>query len=162
MTQNTPVNAPVQADESVVEEAFDARGTLEDLATTAEDGARGYEQAADHVEDSTIAKIFRDLGEERSRIAQNLRAEIATRYQTTVAETGSVAAAVHRGWIAIKDALTGDDPEAVVNAAESAEEYAVDQFDEALTHPFPSDVLASLRDHRDKVLAALNRIRDLK
>lgn len=162
MTQNTPVHTPVQADESAVATEFDAQSTLEDLATTAEDGARGYEQAAEHMDDSSIARLFRALGEERGRMAQNLRAEIATRYQTTVAETGSVAAAVHRGWIAIKDALTGDDPEAVVNAAESAEEYAVEQFDEALTKPFPSDVLATLRDQRDKVLAALNQIRTLK
>lgn len=163
MNESTPTAVTPAPD--VDETPLDGRETtelLEHLATTAEDGANGYAQAAEHVDDVGIKTVLKSLGEERSQLAQDLRSFVLNRYQQYVTESGSVKAALHRGWIALKDAMTGNDPYAVIAAAEEGEDYALEQWDEALTKSLPSDVKAMIRRQRDEVLSAYNRLRNLK
>lgn len=164
MNESTPT-VPTTTIDPGADELLDGRSTaeiLEHLATTAEDGAKGFAQAADHVDDAATKTLFRELGEERARLAQDMRSFVLTRYQQYVSDSGSVKAALHRGWIALKDAMTGDDPYAVIAAAEEGEDYALEQYDEALAKPLASDAKAKVREQRDIVLAAHNRVRQLK
>ncbi|NNF64924.1 MAG: PA2169 family four-helix-bundle protein [Acidimicrobiia bacterium] len=166
MNETTPI-VPAAATSGMVDtdermDGHDVVSTLEHLATTAEDGAKGFAQAAEHVDDSRIAQVFTELGAERARFAEELRAFIATRYQEVVTEEGSIKAAIHRGWIALKDALTGTDVHAVVAAAESGEDYALEQYNEAIEKPLPNDIAAVVSRQRSAVKAAHDRVRNLK
>lgn len=167
MNETTPIvpaaavaTSPLATDDHM--DGFEVVSTLEHLATTAEDGAKGFAQAAEHVDDSGIAEIFAELGAERGRFAEELRAFVATRYQEVVTEEGSIKAAIHRGWIALKDALTGSDVHAVVAAAESGEDYALEQYNEAMEKPLPNDIAAVVSRQRAAVKAAHDRVRNLK
>ena len=60
-------------------------------------------------------------------------------YGDDVDESGSVAATVHRGWIALKDALTGDDASGVLGAAVTGEDHAVSEYEKALEEDDLSD-----------------------
>lgn len=162
MNETTPIvaTAPVDVDDRM--DGHEISSTLEHLATTAEDGAKGFAQAAEHVDDARIAGVFRELGVERERFAQELRAFASTRYQEYISEEGSVKAAIHRGWIALKDALTGSDVHAVVAAAESGEDYALEQYNEAIEKPLPNDIAAMVRRQRQAVKAAHDRVSNLK
>lgn len=166
MNETTPI-VPAAATSGMVDtdermDGHDVVSMLEHLATTAEDGAKGFAQAAEHVDDSRIAQVFTELGAERARFAEELRAFIATRYQEVVTEEGSIKAAIHRGWIALKDALTGTDVHAVVAAAESGEDYALEQYNEAIEKPLPNDIAAVVSRQRSAVKAAHDRVRNLK
>src|SRR5690606_27428727 len=93
---------------------------LEDLIETLEDGRKGFEQAAERIENSdepSIAIDLRRFSQERAEFSVELR-EVATRYGFEIDEEGSMAGSLHRGWLSLKDALTGDDPKAVLEAAE--------------------------------------------
>lgn len=163
MNETTPIVAsPVPVDTDDRMDGFEVVSTLEHLATTAEDGAKGFAQAAEHVDDSRIAEVFTELGVERERFAQELRAFVATRYQEVVTEEGSIKAAIHRGWIALKDALTGSDVHAVIAAAETGEDYALEQYNEAIEKPLPNDIAAVVSRQRSAVKAAHDRISNLK
>lgn len=140
----------------------DVAGTVEHLARTAEDGARGFDQAAEHIDEPSIASLFRELGAERGRFAEQLRAILATDYRDVISETGTVKGALHRGWIAVKDALTGDDPHAIVSAAEEGEDYALEQWNEALATPLPAELAELVRRQRDAVKTAHDRVRSLE
>jgi len=46
--------------------------------------------------------------------------------------SGSVAGALHRGWVDVKSLVTGKDEEAVLNEAERGEDHALKAYKEAI------------------------------
>src|SRR5690242_15614714 len=107
----------------------DARVT-KDLIQTLEDGKDGFAKAADKLADSDapeVASTFRELSEQRARMSAELDV-LAKQYGDDIEESGSVAAAVHRGWMTLRDALTGSDASGVIAVAEQGEDHAVSEF----------------------------------
>ncbi len=139
----------------------DIRSLLEHLIETTEDGARGFDQAAESVDDPTVASLFRKLGAERAAMAVELREKAAV-YGGPVEESGTVKGALHRGWIKLKDALTGNSVHAVVSAAEEGEDYAVEQYEEALEQALPPQVEAVVRRQYTEVKRAHDEVRALE
>lgn len=89
------------------------------------------------------------FAEQRREFSAELRG-MAETYGDAIDEGGSAAAAVHRGWIALKDALTGADPKPVLRAALQGEEHAISEYEKALEE----DLSPSLR-----TVVAANSIR---
>lgn len=117
---------------------------IKDLVQTLEDGRKGFADAADSLADdgnTQLAEQFRSYSQQRAEFAEELRTA-ATEAGESIDEDGSIAGALHRGWISMKDALTGDSAEAVVKAAESGEEHAVSEYEDALED---DDLDASVR-----------------
>lgn len=114
-----------------------------DLIETLEDGHNGYLRGAEKLNDAQqqqAGSLFAQLGEERRVLAEELRG-MAAAYGDEITESGSLAAAAHRGWMSIKDALTSDDSDAVLKVALTGDEHAIKVFEEALT----KDVSSGLR-----------------
>lgn len=109
------------------------RRITKDLMQTLEDGRKGYAQAADKLagERPTVAAKMRAYSAQRAQFSAELD-RLARAYGDDIDEDGSMAGTVHRGWIAVKDALTGDNPEAILNAVETGENHAVAEFAKAL------------------------------
>lgn len=141
----------------------DVRGTLEHLIETCRDGEKGFAQAADSMTDGFIADVFRTLSEQRGRFADELTTLFA-QYGGDVddPQDGSVKAALHRGWISLKGAVTGGDVHAVVSAAEEGEDYAVNAYREALSSDLPSDVRQVVERQAEEVQAAHDRVRGIE
>ncbi len=57
---------------------------------------------------------------------------MAARYGDDIDESGSVAAAIHRGWMSLKDAIAGNSASGVLDAAEQGEDHAVSEYEKAL------------------------------
>lgn len=138
-----------------------ANQVLEDLIETLEDGKKGFRQAADHLDEERpdIARQMRDFADERERFSAELR-EVAAAEGIEIVEEGSVAGALHRGWISIKDALSTNDTHAVLAAAETGEDHAVEEYEAALKEQLPTQVqeivarqAAAVRDAHDAVRA---------
>lgn len=111
-----------------------AKNVIEDLIETVEDGRKGFEKTAERLRKdgyADLASQMSEYSEQRARFASELR-EAAARGGFEIDEDGSIAGALHRGWIALSDALTGDDPAAVLSAAEAGEDHAVDEYEDAL------------------------------
>lgn len=131
-----------------------------DLIQTLENGKEGFDQAADKLDDSDrpdVAAKFREFAQQRAAMSDELKA-IAGAYGDDVDQRSTVPGALHRGWIAVKDALTGDSAEAVIGAAETGEDHAVKQYREALDadispefRPLVARQLASVQAAHDYV-----------
>ena len=137
---------------------------LEDLIETLEDGRKGFEQAADRIEegdDPAIAIDLRRFAQQRAEFSVELR-ELAGRHGFEIEEEGSVAGALHRGWLSLKDAVTGDDPKAVLGAAEEGEDHAVSEFEDALGKDLPADVRSVVERQAEAVRAAHDRVKALR
>jgi uncharacterized protein (TIGR02284 family) len=115
------------------------RAVLDELLHTLQDGDDGYTKAAERIAESNrpelsahfiaCAKQRREFHKELSELSEGIGGEPS--------EDGTVAAKLHRGWMAVKDAVSGDDPDGVIKAAESGELYALARYQEASEADLP-------------------------
>ncbi len=136
---------------------------LNDLIETLKDGQEGFRSAAADVESSDLKSLFAEYSLQRSKFAGELRA-LARSLGTKEPETkGSVAGALHRGWINLKAALTSKDEHAILAECERGEDAAVAEYQKVLNvEDMPQNVEAVLRDQYVEVKAAYDRIRNLR
>ena len=107
------------------------RGVLNHLIETCKDGERGFRYAANHVESPPIKSLFLDIASQRERFAEALLPH-AHRLGGGNESHGTAAAALHRGWITLMDALKGHDENAVLHEAERGEDAALAAYRDAL------------------------------
>ena len=135
----------------------DAKAAKE-LVETLKDGERGFAESAEKLRDSEHpewAEVLQRLSAQRAEFSREI-VEMGHAYGDDVDESGTVAAAVHRGWISLKDALTGDDAGAVLGAAATGEDHAVSEYEKALE----LDLSAGFRDVVTRQHAAVVAARD--
>lgn len=135
-----------------------------DLLETLADGQEGFEKAAEKLADSDmpeIASTFRRFSGQRAQFATELQ-ELARAYGDQVDSSGSVAATFHRGWMAIKDALSGSDPKGVLDAAEQGEDHAVSEYEDALAKDLSPTLRNVVERQANEVRAAHDEVRRLR
>jgi len=129
-----------------------------DLVETLKDGENGFASAAEKLRDSDRpewATTLDRLSEQRAGFRREIVA-LGHEYGEDVDESGSAAAALHRGWISLKDAMTGDDAGSVLGAAVSGEDHAVSEYEKALEQ----DLSAGFREVVTRQHAAVVSARD--
>jgi uncharacterized protein (TIGR02284 family) len=143
----------------------DTVGTvLEDLIQTLEDGHQGFDKVAEHLEgqaNGSVAERMRSFAEQRADFADELRS-LAAMHGIELNDSGTIAGAVHRGWIGLKDAVTGDDASAVLGAAETGEDHAVSEYEEALEMDLPAEVRTVIQRQAAGVKQAHDEVRNLR
>lgn len=144
----------------------DTKSRIKDLVETLEDGQEGFRQVSDKLAGEGHADIARQMNEfsdQRARFAAELRNYSKTTLGEEIEESGSIAAALHRGWISLADALTGDDPHAVLAAAEAGEDHAVAEYKDALEDNSLSGELREMVSRQaGEVRATHNTVRSLR
>jgi len=136
-----------------------------ELVETLKDGETGFATAADKLADSDHPEwvtTLRRLGEQRASFVEEIVA-LGHEYGDDVDEKGSVLAAAHRGWLSVKDALTGSDPSGVLGAAVTGEDHTVSGYEKALEDDDLSDGFRALvqRQHGE-VVAARDEVKALQ
>lgn len=134
-----------------------------DLIQTLEDGREGFAKGAEKLADSApeMAGVFRRLSEQRATFATELQ-ELARSYGDHIDESGSVAATLHRGWMGLKDALSGSSPGGVLDAAEQGEDHAVKEYAKALGSDLSTGLRAVVERQDTAVRAAHDEVRSLR
>ena len=133
---------------------------LKELIDVCEDGEQGFMRCAERVQRPELKQLFEARARE-CRIAADQLASLAGEEHHAPGEGGSVAGAMHRGWVAVKDAVTpADDELAVLQECERGEDYALHRYQEAMQAPLPpavKDVVAhqyeGVRRNHDQVKA---------
>ena len=113
------------------------------LIKALEDGYQGYQKAADKLRadgQGKLAETLRKYAHQRAGFATELKS-MASSYGDLVDQSGTLAGAVHRGWMTLKDAASGSSPAGVLDVAAKGEKHAVDEFQKALD----SDLSPGLR-----------------
>jgi uncharacterized protein (TIGR02284 family) len=101
------------------------------LISTTLDSVKGYRESAEDSQVATHAQFFREMAEERSRVASDLQAHVRTLGGDPETDS-STAGAMHRTWLNIKEAVTGSDEAAIVTEVERGEDYIKDKYEVAL------------------------------
>lgn len=138
---------------------------LEDLVETLEDGRKGFTQAAEKLADdgkSDIASKFKTYAQEREAFGAELR-QLASQMGNPIEENGSAGGAMHRGWIALADALTGDNAHAVLSAAEAGEDHAVSEYKDAMdADDLAPEVRTVINNQYEKIKMAHDEVKRLR
>jgi uncharacterized protein (TIGR02284 family) len=138
-----------------------AISVLNELIETCKDGAKGFATAAERAESAELKSLFSKYSAQRASFAADLDGQVVS-LRGKPAESGHVAAAVHRGWIDLKTAFIGNDDKALLNECERGEDYAKKAYADALKEQLPSDAWAIVQRQSGEVKAAHDKIRDLR
>lgn len=105
---------------------------LDTLTTTLIDSINGYRDAAANLEGGQrFQQLFREMADERSQVAEDLRSEIR-RLGGDPPDDGSLMGKTHQRWLDLKAAITGRDDKAIINEVERGEDYLKEKFEAAL------------------------------
>ena len=136
-----------------------------DLVETLKDGRNGFASAAEKLRDSDTpetAATFQRFSDQRASFVQDI-VSMGHAYGDDVDESGSVAAKLHRGWISLKDALTGDDASSVFGAAVTGEDHAVSEYEKALDEDDLSpEFRALIQQQHASIVAARDEVKALQ
>jgi uncharacterized protein (TIGR02284 family) len=138
--------------------------TINDIIQTLEDGHKGFATAAEKAETDgrqDLALEFRQYSEQRATFSNQLRSHAAER-GLDVDAGPSVAGTMHRGWMKLKDALSGADVSGVLEAAEQGEDHAVAEYVRALDDDIDGELRALLGQQFTEIQATHDRVRNLR
>jgi len=135
-----------------------------DLIQTLEDGKEGFAKGAEKLADSDrpeLATAFRQNSQQRERFATELQ-EMAKSYGDQIDDSGTVVGTLHRGWMTLKDALSGSGPDGVLDAAEQGEDHALKEYDKALKDDISPGLRTVVERQRTEVQAAHDQVKALR
>ncbi len=134
--------------------------TLNNLIEICKDGQYGFQEASEKSTNPELKRIFGDYSVQRARFAGDLRGFVISLGEEP-ADSGSIASAVHRGWIDLKAAFTkgGDHP--ILTECERGEEYAMEAYQNALREDLPAHIREVVDSQYKAVLAAHSDIHAL-
>ena len=118
--------------------------TLNDLIENCKDGEYGFRTCSEHAKASNLKSAFTQRATQCRAAAEELQT-LVTRFGGTPDTTGTVAGAVHRGWLAVRGAVALDDDQAMLNECERGEDIAINRYRKALEEDLPPDVEQAVR-----------------
>jgi uncharacterized protein (TIGR02284 family) len=139
----------------------DVISTLNGLIQTCKDGEDGFREAAEVVESSETKTFFAEKSRERSHFVGELQTLVRTLGGDPEKE-GSVAAALHRGWMDLKAAIAGNDLHGVLVECERGEDSAKNTYREALSLTLPANVSDVVQAQYNSILATHDVVKTLR
>lgn len=131
----------------------DVISTINGLIQTCKDGQEGFQESAEAVQDSQLKTLFYELGQQRAQFTGELQG-LVRELGGDPENSGSFSGAIHRGWINLKSAVTGQDDGAILNEAERGEDVAKNAYKNALETNLPANVASTIQDQYSAVQAA--------
>jgi uncharacterized protein (TIGR02284 family) len=117
----------------------DVVDVLNDLLESCRDGEYGFRTSAEHAKSADIKTLLLRHANECNAAALELEREVL-RLGGQPAKGGTASGAMHRGWVAVRAALTTQDDKAVLEECERGEDTAVARYRKALKQTLPADV----------------------
>ncbi len=134
----------------------DDKTTLNTLLATLTDSINGYRESAEQVQSAEFRKLFLESADERSRVADDLRAEVQ-RLGGEPNDDGSFMGKTHQVFLDLKAAVTGRDDKAIINEVERGEDYLKEKFEAALKN---DSLTSESRAAVDRAFASVRRGHD--
>lgn len=134
---------------------------LNNLIQTSRDGEQGFYKAAEDTKDATLKPVFNSRAVLCAEGARELQ-EIVRRLGGKPETGGSVAGALHRGWVDVKAAVTNRSDHAILVECERGEDAAKKHYREALEKDLPADIREVVERQYKGVLENHDKIRALR
>lgn len=139
----------------------DVAGTLNDLIETCKDGENGFKKASEEAKEASLKTLFAKYSAQRAGYVRELQQAVSSLGEKP-AESGHVAATLHRGWMTLKESLSKNEDTALIDEAEAGEDAAIKAYQEASAKTLPSNVLELVRRQFSGIQEAHSTVRNLK
>ncbi len=133
---------------------------LNELITANYDAEAGYKQVAERADHAELKTRFSNYAKQRYDFGHAIKNEIK-KLGGEVEKGSSVAAGLHRTWIAIKETMSesGSD-EAILEEVVRGEEHALEHYNEVVNAlPAGSSARIVVDQQRNKIIAALEEMK---
>lgn len=134
---------------------------LNDLIEISKDGERGFMKASEDAQHVGVRQALLDSAHHCTQGARALQ-DLVLKLGGKPECGGSVAGALHRGWLDVKSAVGNRSDHALLADCEKGEDAAKKRFRDALEKDLPADVRAVVEDLYQGVLQNHERIRALR
>ena len=134
---------------------------LNDLIETSKDGEEGFRKSAEDAHSSELKSVFTE-GARRCREGMQQLQALVREHGGEPEKSSSVSAALHRGWISLREAVSNRDDEAILEEVERGEDYAKKQYEDALKQELPYAVRDVVERQYRGVIANHDRVRALR
>jgi uncharacterized protein (TIGR02284 family) len=138
-------------------EASDITKYLNHLVEINKDAEAGFVNAAENVKNSELETMLSGYAKQHAKFARELQSEIE-RLGEKPPESGTVAGAVHRGWMDVKAALTGHSAAAILSACESGEDSALAAYAAAEADIPTGQTFSLLQKQREQITTFKTRL----
>jgi uncharacterized protein (TIGR02284 family) len=134
---------------------------LNDLVETSRDGEQGFRTAAEDTKNAELRTVFLARAEDCAKAVADLR-QVISRLGGEPQERGSIAGAVHRGWVNLKAAAAGRTDLSILEECERGEDVAKARYRKALEAQLPDDIRTIVQKQYDGVQRNHDQVRDLR
>lgn len=134
---------------------------LDELTRYCNDGAEGYFELAEKVEQEDLRTIFYRLSQQRRDFAEELNSEIIALGGHRV-ETGSTEGNLHQFWLNLKSMLVGNNTKQLIETAKTGEEHVYEAYQKYITNNLiPSFLRNKLVKQHDMIKGVYHQIDEL-
>lgn len=137
---------------------------LEEIIDICNDGIKGYETAAEKIEDKdeSLKTLFLRLSQQRKGFVENIKTE-ANRVGIEFDDTGTIKGFFHRTWLTTKANFSSDKKVKVIDEAMTGEKKALDVYAGVIADTELPDYLRdTLKEQQLLVKIAIQQLSDLK
>jgi len=136
------------------------KSNLNNVLTRTYDAIEGYDLASENAEDPAMETFFKRHANTRRRFAEELTGAVSTLGGEPV-DSGSFKASLHRTWMNLKDMVSSNETEKMIEEAIRGEEAAIKEYNEILDSdtPNPESINLIMRRQRTDIEAALTTLR---
>ncbi len=127
------------------------------------DRHEGYKRASEDTKDSELKKMFLHFSEQSARFSEELRRFVPNAEEPEHDETKNTGK-LHRLWMDIKAAITGNERKVVLSSCEFGEDHAKQTYDEALKHAeeLPLGAWDVITKHRTEIQKSHDMVKALR
>ncbi|GJM17828.1 MAG: histidine kinase [Phycisphaeraceae bacterium] len=136
-------------------------GDVQDLISINIDSAKGFQAAADRIENDAVASYFRECAAQRDAQASELKSIVSANAEEPT-DSGTFKGTLHRWWLEARGTVQGGDTHAVLAETERGEDAIKGCYEKVLKQN-PGNALSSvLHGQYANVKTRHDRIRDLR
>ena len=134
---------------------------LNDLIETSKDGEKGFRAAAEDTKTTELEALFLRRAGDCAAGASELQ-QVVTRLGGKPEDSGTVAGAVHRGWVNLKAAVSSRTDLAILEECERGEDVAKASYTKALKEALPEEIRVVVQRQYEGVVSNHDQIRNLR
>ncbi|MCZ4407444.1 PA2169 family four-helix-bundle protein [Cryomorphaceae bacterium 1068] len=125
------------------------------------DAAKGYSYAAENIKNDNFRHFLKTYADQRKRYAEELKQEILDLGGEPVENT-SLLGDLHQALVKIKDSVSSDKDEALLEECSRGEGEAIAQYEKVIeTEPFSTELRKLIMTQYDKIRAARSTMDEL-
>jgi len=134
---------------------------IQDLIEINIDSSKGFNDAAEKIDNNDIANLFRQCAVEREQYAGQLKSLVEINGEEPN-DSGTIKGTVHRWWVNIRGTVQSGDEHALLAEAERGEDAIKHRYEDTLKETAGSAVNDVLLEQYAGVKARHDQIRDMR